>query len=165
MVHSPVAEVPIRNISKRYNLPMAESDRAAGASAARHKIARHLRSVGIEIESSDGRPPTDDDFLTAILSYFQTDPVMIRFQRYRDKIGVPIPQSVLDWLRAEPDRRYPVLRTQRITDRPWDRYHGWFYLSWSIEQEDFVLSQTVFAPGRKRPSECFHEFEWDEETN
>ena len=142
---------------------MAESDRAAGASAARHKIARHLRTFGIGIESSDGRrPPTDDDFLTAILDYFHTKPRVIKFNRYRDKVGIQVPQSVLEWLKAQPERRYPVLQTERITDRASDRYHGAFYLSWSAENDSFVLFQTVFHSRGKRPNVYIQEFEWDQ---
>jgi hypothetical protein len=51
----------------RTALTMTNDDFAAGASAARNKLAAYLRAHGVDVRTSrSGRPPDDDDFLAGV---------------------------------------------------------------------------------------------------
>lgn len=138
------------------------TERAAGSSATLNKIARRLRDIGITVTKTGGRPPSDDEIVTAILDYFQASHHVIRFRRYRDKIGIAVPRSVLDWLKADPTRRYSVLEMEHTTDRARDRYRGTFFMSWSADEEDFVVYKEIFEPGSRFPKRYPYEFELDQ---
>lgn len=136
-------------------------DGGAGASSARRKLARSLKnSLGIPIESSG--PPTDDDFIDAILRYSQGETRTISFNRYHDRIGIPVPQSALDSLIANPGTLYRVLDTETVTGSSRGRYKGAFFLTWIAESNEFVLLHAVSTRLGTRPNVYHCEFEWDE---
>jgi hypothetical protein len=92
------------------------SERTAASSATRHKIASHLRRIGIKVESSEnGRPPTDGDFISAIWDHLIAEPYVASFRRGNDELRIRVPLSVLVWLRVNPEKEYRVLEVEIVS--------------------------------------------------
>jgi len=89
---------------------------AAGASAARNKLARRLRDIGIDVVSSSfGCPPKDEDFVEAIaesVGNIGTDErspqAVVVFKWWQSTYYLVVPASVLDDLQNNPGRQHPL---------------------------------------------------------
>lgn len=89
-------------------------DFAAGASAARNKLARFLRENGIDVQLSRyGCPPSDRDFLDAILMTLEEGNIrpgsgmaMVLFKWTHSAYQIPVPAAAVDYVRENPERRH-----------------------------------------------------------
>lgn len=93
-----------------------EQDFAAGASAARNKLASFLRKNGIKVQTSTyGYPPTDEDFFRSIQAVIQeggqrpdSGLAMIIFHWWQSTYNIPIAASVIDYLNENGERRHDL---------------------------------------------------------
>lgn len=87
---------------------------AAGASAARNKLASHFRDNGIPVRPSlYGSPPTDADFVKAILSatsdegsQFSPGKVMVLFKWWLSDIQIILADAIIKELERGARRRH-----------------------------------------------------------
>lgn len=114
---------------------------AASASAARNKIASHLRNHGFKVEPSRyGCPPTDDDFLELLLSVAERArserySAVVIFEFWQLAYQIPLPASVLDDLTRGAQERYELFSTSHARD---GAYRSTFYLA-SNESDEIVV--------------------------
>jgi hypothetical protein len=125
-----------------------DSERAAASSATRHKIANHFANAGITVRrSSDRNPPTDDDFLDAVLEYFGQDPLVVVFKRGNDLLHVPVSQSIFDWLQQNPERDYLLLQAEIVSGRYAGKLASYFLSRDQDDPAEFIL-QKIMTRGR-----------------
>jgi hypothetical protein len=102
-----------------------ERDKAAGASAARNKLANALADAGVQVRSSQyGGPPTDEDFLVALANFLHNVPPSlgirertVRFSWGQLQYEVPIRHEVLKALQAEPGSSYVLFHVRSSRKR------------------------------------------------
>jgi len=90
---------------------MTGGDFAAGASAARNKLASYLRENGINVRTSRyGCPPDDEDFLQSVLALFRDEPAranrsaVVIFHWWQLDYKCMVALSVLQDLERDPTR-------------------------------------------------------------
>jgi hypothetical protein len=131
---------PIRSYveSKAYIMSSGE---AAGASKARNHLARFLREHGFKVRASRyGCPPTNDDFLAAVLEVVEgvhnnTEHALVVFHWWQATYQFIVPASTIARVGSTPRARHVLFSA--TTDDPHrpDRYRHTFYLA-SSEQGD-----------------------------
>jgi hypothetical protein len=107
------------------------NDYAAGASAARNKLAEHFRVNGYPVRpSAYGRPPTNEDFLEAVLAtvreegvHFGPGTVMAIFEWWHSRYQVLLPTKLVQDIQKGRRHRYDLFTASSAG--------GWntFYLS------------------------------------
>src|SRR5579872_4414477 len=106
-------------------------DHAAGASAARNKLASFLRQHGFHVETSRyGCPPTNEDCLASILDTLEGPSrdgrlAMVVFRWAQSIYTVRVRRSDIEKLYSEPEARHFLFSA--VTDRP-GRYRHNFLL-------------------------------------
>jgi len=92
----------------------SNDDFAAGASAARNELASYFRENGIKVLASENRcPPTDTDFLEAILAFYKDSGIdharaHVVFKWQHNQYDIPVSIRVLDQLRSGAILRYDL---------------------------------------------------------
>jgi hypothetical protein len=113
---------------------MASSERAAASSSTLNKLARNLRDAGIPVPTSRC-PPSHADILAAIRAHC-FDFVVASFHRGNDRITVALPTTVLQWLKEDANRRFPILHAE-IVKAAYRGRASIYALSW--DSREFVL--------------------------
>ena len=93
---------------------MSTMDFAAGASAARNKLAAYLRENGINVHPSHWRqPPTDEDFRRSVLTaftensdHFKGEHAIVIFKWWQVDYKFAVPFSELEELMNNPKSHY-----------------------------------------------------------
>jgi hypothetical protein len=131
-----------------------EQDFAAGASAARNKLASYLRENGFPVQASKyGCPPTDTDFLRSLLGGMND-------ADYRPDSGVAI--VIFKWAYSTYQVAVPASTVQYLAENP-ERRHDLFSATSSGGGNTLYLAVSngeVVVHRKKHWSRCDHEPPW-----